>query len=172
MKSRTLHASRLTNPLLFLYIALTFLRLRSFSIPVETDVAPDEGEGETLYCPPEITTLYSVSARAEPLFLDAKKRCVCVFLRQTRNTCSRRVMKSWKMFVSSLHTYAKALLFCCRLQYLIPLWSNKIVFPCYLMLNCVWSHSLVLLSLLTPSHESPLTCVTTDSYGGFFFCIH
>nr|XP_020485100.1 eukaryotic translation initiation factor 2D [Labrus bergylta] len=52
--------------------------LRSFSVPEETDVeaapAQDGGEGETLYHPPEITTLYSVSARLEPLFLDAKKR--------------------------------------------------------------------------------------------------
>ncbi|KAM7404907.1 hypothetical protein PAMP_012211 [Pampus punctatissimus] len=52
--------------------------LRSFTAPEEPDVeaAPvqDAGEGETLYCPPEITTLYSVSARLEPLFLDANKR--------------------------------------------------------------------------------------------------
>lgn len=55
-------------------------RLRSFSIPVETDVeaAPvqDGGELETSYFPPEIKTLYSVSARVEPVFLDANKRCV------------------------------------------------------------------------------------------------
>ncbi|XP_034733374.1 eukaryotic translation initiation factor 2D [Etheostoma cragini] len=52
--------------------------LRSFKVPEETDVeatpVQDEGEGEPLYHPPEITTLYSVSARLEPLFLDAKKR--------------------------------------------------------------------------------------------------
>lgn len=52
--------------------------LRSFTVPAETDVeaAPfhDGGDVETPYCPPEITTLYSVSARVEPLFLDAKKR--------------------------------------------------------------------------------------------------
>ncbi|XP_041654247.1 eukaryotic translation initiation factor 2D [Cheilinus undulatus] len=52
--------------------------LRSFNIPEETDVeaapAQDGGEGETPYHPPEIRTLYSVSARLEPLFLDANKR--------------------------------------------------------------------------------------------------
>lgn len=52
--------------------------LRSFSVPEETDVdAPpvqDGGEGEIPYHPPEITTLYSVSARLEPLFMDANKR--------------------------------------------------------------------------------------------------
>ncbi|XP_040911562.1 eukaryotic translation initiation factor 2D [Toxotes jaculatrix] len=52
--------------------------LRSFNVPEETDseAAPvqDGGEGETLYHPPEITTLYSVSARVEALFLDANKR--------------------------------------------------------------------------------------------------
>ncbi|CAK6957402.1 eukaryotic translation initiation factor 2D [Scomber scombrus] len=52
--------------------------LRSFAAPEETDVevAPvqDAREGETLYHPPEITTLYSVSARLESLFLDSKKR--------------------------------------------------------------------------------------------------
>ncbi|XP_029011212.1 eukaryotic translation initiation factor 2D isoform X2 [Betta splendens] len=51
--------------------------LRSFNIP-ETDVEAaseqDGGEGEILYHPPEITTLYSVSARLEPLFVDANKR--------------------------------------------------------------------------------------------------
>ncbi|XP_029011211.1 eukaryotic translation initiation factor 2D isoform X1 [Betta splendens] len=50
--------------------------LRSFNIP-ETDVEAaseqDGGEGEILYHPPEITTLYSVSARLEPLFVDANK---------------------------------------------------------------------------------------------------
>lgn len=53
-------------------------QLRSFAAPEETGVeaAPvqDAGEGETPYHPPEITTLYSVSARLEPLFVDAKKR--------------------------------------------------------------------------------------------------
>ncbi|XP_051280816.1 eukaryotic translation initiation factor 2D isoform X3 [Dicentrarchus labrax] len=52
--------------------------LRYFSVPEETDVeaaqVQDGGEGETPYHPPEITTLYSVSARLEPLFLDANKR--------------------------------------------------------------------------------------------------
>ncbi|KAI3357610.1 hypothetical protein L3Q82_016022, partial [Scortum barcoo] len=52
--------------------------LRSFIIPEEThvEVTPvqDRGQGETPYHPPEITTLYSVSARLEPLFLDANKR--------------------------------------------------------------------------------------------------
>uniref|UniRef100_A0A8D0A5U8 Eukaryotic translation initiation factor 2D n=1 Tax=Sander lucioperca TaxID=283035 RepID=A0A8D0A5U8_SANLU len=52
--------------------------LRSIKVPEETDVeatpVQDGGEGEPLYHPPEITTLYSVSARLEPLFLDAKKR--------------------------------------------------------------------------------------------------
>uniref|UniRef100_A0A3B3UT76 Eukaryotic translation initiation factor 2D n=1 Tax=Poecilia latipinna TaxID=48699 RepID=A0A3B3UT76_9TELE len=52
-------------------------QLRSFSIPEEAGVeetAVLSGEGETPYHPPEITTLYSVSARLEPLFLDANKR--------------------------------------------------------------------------------------------------
>uniref|UniRef100_A0AAX7VB38 Eukaryotic translation initiation factor 2D n=1 Tax=Astatotilapia calliptera TaxID=8154 RepID=A0AAX7VB38_ASTCA len=52
--------------------------LRSFSFPEDTDVEstplPDGEEGEILYHPPEITTLYSVSARLEPLFLNANKR--------------------------------------------------------------------------------------------------
>ncbi|KAM3617565.1 uncharacterized protein V6R79_008231 [Siganus canaliculatus] len=52
--------------------------LRSFNVPKETDVevtvVQDGGEGETPYRPPEITTLYSVSARLEPLFLHAEKR--------------------------------------------------------------------------------------------------
>ena len=71
---------RLTSLLLF--IASTLYRLRSFAAPKETDpeAAPvqDAGEGETPYHPPEITTLYSVSARLEPLFVDSNKRCVCV----------------------------------------------------------------------------------------------
>ncbi|KAM9856378.1 eukaryotic translation initiation factor 2D [Aulostomus maculatus] len=50
--------------------------LRYFTVE-ETDVEevqlPDDG-GETPYHPPEITTLYSVSARLDPLFLDANKR--------------------------------------------------------------------------------------------------
>ncbi|XP_033982599.1 eukaryotic translation initiation factor 2D [Trematomus bernacchii] len=53
-------------------------QLRSFQVPEETEgeVAPvqDEGEGESLYHPPEITTMYSVSSRLEPLFLDVQKR--------------------------------------------------------------------------------------------------
>lgn len=52
--------------------------LRSFSVPEEADVEltplPDGGEGDISYHPPEITTLYSVSARLEPLFLNANKR--------------------------------------------------------------------------------------------------
>ncbi|CAN9515489.1 unnamed protein product [Ophioblennius macclurei] len=52
--------------------------LRSFSLPEEKDVeaspVQDGGRGEIPYHPPEITTLYSVSARLEPLFLDANKR--------------------------------------------------------------------------------------------------
>ncbi|XP_019123305.1 eukaryotic translation initiation factor 2D [Larimichthys crocea] len=52
--------------------------LRFFNVPEETDVeavpVQDRGEGETPYHPPEITTLYSVSARLEPLFLEANKR--------------------------------------------------------------------------------------------------
>lgn len=66
-------------------------RLRSFSVPEEADaessVLQDEGDGEVSYHPPDITTLYSVSARVEPLFLDANKRfvhvCVCT------SVCSR-----------------------------------------------------------------------------------
>nr|XP_046253557.1 eukaryotic translation initiation factor 2D isoform X2 [Scatophagus argus] len=52
--------------------------LRSFRVPEATDVeaAPEQdgGEGGTPYSPPEITPLYSVSARVEPLFMDANKR--------------------------------------------------------------------------------------------------
>ncbi|XP_070765955.1 eukaryotic translation initiation factor 2D isoform X3 [Enoplosus armatus] len=52
--------------------------LRSFNVPEGkgSEAAPvqDGGEGETPYYPPEITTLYSVSSRLEPLFLDANKR--------------------------------------------------------------------------------------------------
>ncbi|XP_070695825.1 eukaryotic translation initiation factor 2D isoform X2 [Pempheris klunzingeri] len=52
--------------------------LRSFHVPEDTDaeaaLAQDGEEGETPYHPPEIKTLYSVSARLEPLFLDANKR--------------------------------------------------------------------------------------------------
>ena len=59
------------------------VRLRFFRVPVETDdgeaaPAQHEVEGETPYHPPEITTMYSVSARLEPLFLDVNKRCVSV----------------------------------------------------------------------------------------------
>lgn len=61
-------------------VALFFCRLRSFSFPEDTDVEstplPDGEEGEIPYHPPEITTLYSVSARLEPLFLNANKRSV------------------------------------------------------------------------------------------------
>lgn len=52
--------------------------LRSFILPEEKDVeaspVQDGGRGDIPYHPPEITTLYSVSARLEPLFLDANKR--------------------------------------------------------------------------------------------------
>ncbi|KAK2851572.1 hypothetical protein Q5P01_007848 [Channa striata] len=52
--------------------------LRSFNVQEEVDVeatpAQNGGEAESLYHPPEITTLYSVSARLEPLFLDTDKR--------------------------------------------------------------------------------------------------
>uniref|UniRef100_A0A1A7YIE1 Eukaryotic translation initiation factor 2D n=1 Tax=Iconisemion striatum TaxID=60296 RepID=A0A1A7YIE1_9TELE len=53
-------------------------QLRSFSVPeepgVESNPVQDGGEMEVPYHPPEITALYSVSARVEPLFLDANKR--------------------------------------------------------------------------------------------------
>ncbi|XP_030279156.1 eukaryotic translation initiation factor 2D isoform X2 [Sparus aurata] len=52
--------------------------LRSFSAPEGIDdeavLMQDGGEGEAPYNPPEITTLYSVSARLGPLFLEANKR--------------------------------------------------------------------------------------------------
>ncbi|XP_057677444.1 eukaryotic translation initiation factor 2D isoform X1 [Corythoichthys intestinalis] len=44
-----------------------------FSVPEEADVEAVP-LGETLYHPPEITTLYSVSVRLQPLFEDANKR--------------------------------------------------------------------------------------------------
>lgn len=66
-----------------LHVSLKLDRLRSFHIP-ETDVEAaseqDAGEGESPYRPPEITTLFSVSARLEPLFVDANKRWVCAFV--------------------------------------------------------------------------------------------
>ncbi|XP_017264859.1 eukaryotic translation initiation factor 2D [Kryptolebias marmoratus] len=53
-------------------------QLRSFSAPEETGaestLLQDGGDEEVSYHPPEITTLYSVSARVEPLFVDANKR--------------------------------------------------------------------------------------------------
>uniref|UniRef100_A0A8C2X151 Eukaryotic translation initiation factor 2D n=1 Tax=Cyclopterus lumpus TaxID=8103 RepID=A0A8C2X151_CYCLU len=57
--------------------------LRYFKVPEETDdeasPAPDRGDGaEPPYRPPEITALYSVSSRLEPLFLDAKKSYVTI----------------------------------------------------------------------------------------------
>lgn len=58
-------------------------RLRSFRVPAEADqeaCVTDGGEGETVYCPPEITALFSVSALTEPLFLDANKRYVHDFI--------------------------------------------------------------------------------------------
>ncbi|XP_068453768.1 eukaryotic translation initiation factor 2D isoform X2 [Clinocottus analis] len=53
--------------------------LRGFSVPEEeadgeASPAPGGVEAEPPYHPPEITALYSVSSRLEPLFLDAKKR--------------------------------------------------------------------------------------------------
>ncbi|KAK7884893.1 hypothetical protein WMY93_028016 [Mugilogobius chulae] len=52
--------------------------LRSFSVCEEaasqTDSVPEGQDGDFPYHPPEITTVYSVSARVEPLFLDAQKR--------------------------------------------------------------------------------------------------
>ncbi|CAL8367753.1 unnamed protein product [Lota lota] len=52
--------------------------LRSFRAPAEPNVeeAPAQmiEDGEKPYHPPEITILYSVSARVEPLFLEANKR--------------------------------------------------------------------------------------------------
>lgn len=52
--------------------------LRSFNVPEDTACeavpAQDGGEAEVQYRPPEITTLYSVSARVEPLFVDVNKR--------------------------------------------------------------------------------------------------
>ncbi|KAM6977286.1 eukaryotic translation initiation factor 2D [Aplochiton taeniatus] len=52
--------------------------LRSFCAPEELDAdeAPAEmqREGENPYHPPEVSTLYSVSARLEPLFREANKR--------------------------------------------------------------------------------------------------
>ncbi|XP_029576092.1 eukaryotic translation initiation factor 2D [Salmo trutta] len=53
--------------------------LRSFRTPKdpgieEASVEVGGAEGEKPYHPPEITTLYSVSSRLEPLFQDAKKR--------------------------------------------------------------------------------------------------
>lgn len=72
--------------MLFFCVTLKLYRLRSFTVPEETDVeaspVQDGGEGESPYSPPEITPLFSVSARLEPLFLGADKRwvCVCVLL--------------------------------------------------------------------------------------------
>lgn len=75
------HSARLALCLYFvLLLPCFFCRLRSFSFPEDTDVEstplPDGEEGEIPYHPPEITTLYSVSARLEPLFLNANKRSV------------------------------------------------------------------------------------------------
>lgn len=49
--------------------------LRSFSVSKDAlcDIDPVQ-EGDVPYNPPEITTVYSVSARVEPLFFDAQKR--------------------------------------------------------------------------------------------------
>lgn len=49
--------------------------LRSFSISEETICEADPvQEGDFVYHPPEITTVYSVSSRVEPLFVDAQRR--------------------------------------------------------------------------------------------------
>lgn len=53
-------------------------RLR-FSIPEETDVE-EVPLVDTPYHPPEITPLYSVSARLQPLFQDADKKCVQMYI--------------------------------------------------------------------------------------------
>uniref|UniRef100_A0A8C4ZMB2 Eukaryotic translation initiation factor 2D n=1 Tax=Gadus morhua TaxID=8049 RepID=A0A8C4ZMB2_GADMO len=52
--------------------------LRSFRAPAEPHVEEVQmtEDGEKTYHPPEITILYSVSARVEPLFREANKRCV------------------------------------------------------------------------------------------------
>lgn len=49
--------------------------LRSFSVSEEVvcEVDPEQ-EVDSLYHPPEITSVYSVSSRVEPLFFDAQKR--------------------------------------------------------------------------------------------------
>lgn len=55
-----------------------FFRLCSFSVPedFEPEIKSEEGSGasEVLYQPPEITPLYGVTARLEPLFQDAHKK--------------------------------------------------------------------------------------------------
>lgn len=62
----------------FLNKLFYFFRLCSFSTP--EDCGPEkesvEGSGacEVPYQPPEITQLYGVTARLEPLFQDAKKK--------------------------------------------------------------------------------------------------
>ncbi|KAI4823556.1 hypothetical protein KUCAC02_012137 [Chaenocephalus aceratus] len=52
------------------------VRMKELTKETEGEVAPvqDEGEGKSLYHPPEITTMYSVSSRLEPLFHDVQKR--------------------------------------------------------------------------------------------------
>uniref|UniRef100_A0AAY4CWW5 Eukaryotic translation initiation factor 2D n=1 Tax=Denticeps clupeoides TaxID=299321 RepID=A0AAY4CWW5_9TELE len=63
--------------------------LRSFTAPEDCGMVetPAEvgGPCEAPYQPPEITALYGVTAKLEPIFLDAKKKCVlsvvlCVFI--------------------------------------------------------------------------------------------
>lgn len=78
-------------------------RLRSFRVPAEADLeacVTDGGEGETVYCPPEITTLFSVSALTEPLFLDANKRYVqymfLFFPDKAPFEYLKHTMESWK----------------------------------------------------------------------------
>ena len=55
-------------------------RLRRFQAPEDSVVEEASvevgGEGEKPYHPPEISMLFSVSARLQPLFIDANKRWV------------------------------------------------------------------------------------------------
>lgn len=61
-----------------------YFRLRSFIAPEDcgpADVPAEGGLGnEVPYHPPEITMMYSVTAKLEPLFQDAQKRCVWLSL--------------------------------------------------------------------------------------------
>ncbi|XP_051913493.1 eukaryotic translation initiation factor 2D isoform X3 [Hippocampus zosterae] len=65
-----------------------------FSIPEETDIE-EVPLVETLYHPPEITPLYSVSARLQPLFQDAdKKKGVALQPAEVRNIVTEYVKKN------------------------------------------------------------------------------